>query len=231
MTNHEENKLDMYKSVYAVLKGNADAYQDLPVLTEEAEELNSNIGLIMDHEKDLQMSIKGKTSDKHAARDAAVKLLVPVNAALHSYGAKSKNEELKAVTNHTEYELGRIEENSLITIADTILEKARENITDLANYKITEERLTAVRTAFDEMKAKSDKQDTSFASRSTARQALTEDFRNTDELMEERLDMDIELIRDEHIDAYNNYKSARVIKDLGGGHSKTVEPEASPAGQ
>ncbi len=35
MTNHEENKLDMYKSVYAVLKDNADAYQNLPVLTEE----------------------------------------------------------------------------------------------------------------------------------------------------------------------------------------------------
>ena len=231
MTNHEDNKFNMYKAVNAVLEDNKTAYADIPILTEEKEELCADIERIKGHELDLQTAIKGKTSDKHTSKETAVSLLIPIKSALHSYGSKAKKAELIDITGDTEYELGRMDENKLQTTATAILDKAAENVASLVSRKITDEVISAARTAFADMETKSDKKDSGFTDRSAARLALTRDFADTDELLGHSMDMDIELIRKDHIDVYNKYFSARVIKDLGGGHSSSPDtPPAPPQG-
>ncbi|NCQ19599.1 MAG: hypothetical protein GW805_14895, partial [Ignavibacteria bacterium] len=68
----------------------------------------------------------------------------------------------------------------------------------------------------------------SFTDRSATRVALTKLFEKTDALLNEEADMLVEVVKESQPDFYNQYFAARVIKDLGGSHTKPADEDKTP---
>ncbi len=58
--------------------------------------------------------------------------------------------------------------------------------------------------------------------------ALTELFAKADELLKDEADGIVEVVKETQADFYNQYFSARVIKDLGGSHTKPDDEDKTP---
>ena len=128
--------------------------------------------------------------------------------------------------------MGRLSENDFKSTMNSILDEARNNTAAISvSHKITADQIAAAQAAVDGVTKKSGDKDTSFNDRSALRKNLTADFDNTDDLLINRYDKDMELIRASNVDVYNKYKSARVIKDLGGSHNggEDTPPQTPPA--
>ncbi len=234
MTNHEKNVSNMFNSVKDTMASEPDVISEFPALAEDQAELIAGIAKIEKDHKDFITVSKGMTEDKHNSVNLAIKFGVPIKCALYSTGSKEpRNEKLIAESSVTEYELGRLNEIDFKSIMNVILDNARANAaTILISHKITSDNIAAAQAALDNAVAKGGAKDSSFNDRSSLRKALTKDFDDTNNLLTERYDHDAEILRKDHIDLYNKYKAARVIKDLGGSHNSnksTPPPTTTPA--
>ncbi len=215
MKRHEANKLNMLKAVNAVLESSTTIVTEYPALSDAATEFKTKIAEINAIDKKFSTSIDGKTSTKNMLEDELIEDLMPVKAALYAYAVRNKNEELKVLTKESESKLKRMRDPEFLQKAELIKTEAQKHLTDLVAYKITETVLTELQekiTAFGEA---IDGKDTGFANRSALRIALTEKFDEADSILTEQLDALIELVRKSNTLFYNQYYSARVIKDLG----------------
>ena len=215
MNRHEANKLNMLKAVNAVLEGNLIVVTEYLALSEAATELKTKIAEINAIDNKFSTSIDGKTSTKNLFEDELIEDLMPVKAALYAYAVRNKNEELKVLTKESESTLKRMRDPEFLQKAELIKTEAQKHLTDLVAYKITETDLTELQekiTAFGEAL---DGKDTGFANRGALRIALTEKFDEADSILTEQLDALIELVRKTNTLFYDQYYSARVIKDLG----------------
>ncbi len=230
MTRHEENIFDMQNKVQSTMAEEQSAYEDIPALMEDQQELTAGIAKIAADNKKYLDSIKGKTKEKHDAIDNTIFLIMPIANALYSLASKNKNEVLKAKVKVSNYSLGRLGESDFKRVVSTILEEAKANVAVISvSHKITQERLDDAQAAFDNVVKKSGSQDNSFSDRSAMRKELTNDFNNINELFEERYDKDVELLRKDHLTSYNKYWAARVIIDRGGSHGgDDTAPDTPP---
>ncbi|MEW5844549.1 MAG: hypothetical protein AB1775_14940 [Bacteroidota bacterium] len=227
MTNHEENKLNMFNSVLAVLKEHETAVAEIPAMAETVSQFQTEVDGIVETDAQYKKATSGKTAEKNVAVEEVIVSLLPVRSALYALALKTKDEELKAVTSSTEGYLKKLRDVELIQKAETILQTAQQKINDLTPYKITAEKLTALKSNIDELKASSGKKESGFSNKSALRKSLTEKFERADEILNEHLDTMMELVRQDDPQFYNQYFSARVIKDLGAGR-KTTEPQPVP---
>lgn len=224
MTNHEENKLNMFNSVLAVLNEHETAVSEIPALAETITQFQSEVTAIVETDNQYGQSTSGKTAEKNVAVEEAIVCLLPVRAALYALALKNKDEELKAVSSSTESYLKKLRDVELVKTAEQILQTAQQRINGLTPYKITSEKLTALKNKIDAVKSKGGKKDTGFSNKSALRKSLTEKFDNADEILSEHLDTMMELVRQDNVQFYNQYFSARVIKDLGAGRKTTDTP-------
>lgn len=224
MTNHEENKLNMFNAVLAVMKEHETVVTEIPALAEATAQFQSEVTAIEETEMQYGQSTSGKTAEKNVAVEEVIVYLLPVRAALYALALKKKDEELKAVSSSTESFLKKLRDVELVKTADEILQAAQQRINDLAPYKITADKLTALKDKIDAVKSKGGKKDTGFSNKSALRKLLTEKFDSADEILSEHMDTMMELVRPDNTQFYNQYFSARVIKDLGAGRKITDTP-------
>jgi len=224
MKRKEANRNNMRKTLEAVFSENRLIIDEYPALMESVTRLGIVLGEIDGLDKQFITSVDGKTSTKNLIEDELIEELMPVKAALYAYAVRSKNEELRVLAKDSESTLRRIPDAELLKKTELITAEAEKHKTDLADYKITEEVITELKSKTSLYAAAIDGKDTSFANRSALRIALTNKFDEADEIITEELDHLIELVRKSHPLFYDQYQAAITIKDLGGAH-KAVEEE------
>lgn len=231
MTNHESNTRNMYNSVIGVYKKNQSVFAGYPAIAECETEFEGYVGEIENLNSQYENSTSGKTSKKNSFIDVLVTAVVPVKSALYAYAVKNKLEELKAKTSLTESELKHLPVAELLHNCKIYLSEARTNLSALANYNVTDAKLTALETKIGELKETETEKSSSFSSKSSLRKMLTEKFRDATDLLTEQYDHVMEVIKEDHEDIYEEYFAARVIKDLGGSHAKEEEAAQPVSGQ
>jgi gas vesicle protein len=221
----------MFNSVIGVYVKNQSVFAGYPAITECETELEGNAKEIVNINSQYMNATSGKTNKKNSFFDTLIAAAVPVKSALYAYAVRNKMEELKAKTSLTESDLKRLSVSELLTYCNTYLTEARTNLTALANYKITAEKLNVLETKINDLKETDSDKSSSFTSKSALRKMLTEKFRDTSALLNEQYDHVMEVVKEEHEDIYMEYFAARVIKDLGGSHAKEEEAEQPVSGQ
>ena len=224
MNRHETNKKNMYNAVIAVFGSNPSIATENPALDEVCTGFKTAVDEIDKTDKLFITSIGGKTETKNLLEDELIDEVMPVKAALFAYAVKNKNEELKALTIDSEAALKKMRDPEFLKKAQLIKAEAEKFLADLASYKITDAVLAELQTKIDAFAAALDGKDTSFANRSALRKTLTEKFEEADRILEQELDTLIELARKSGQLFYNQYFSARVIKDLGMGRKEEEKP-------
>ena len=232
MTNHESNTLNMYNAVIGVYVKNQSVLAGYPAIAECETELEGYSRDIVYINSQYETATSGKTTKKNSFVDTLITVAVPVKSALYAYASKNKLEELKAKTSFTEADLKRLSVTELLTQCTIYLTEARANLSALANYNVTEAKLTALEAKIGELKETDTEKSSSFSSKSSLRKMLTDKFRDASTLLNDQYDHVMEAVKEDHEEIYHEYFSARVIHDLGGSHGDKEEdqnPSTPPA--
>lgn len=222
MTKSEKNIFAMYKAVNAVLTGNATEVDKLPALKDSHTRFSNKITELGSKDTDYISKTDGKTISKTDAENELIENILPVVGGLQVFAKIIDNHELKVTTKVTVTDMKRMRDNELINKAKQIFDFANTNSAELVNYGITADTITQLNTLITNYEAALSDQGSSFAEKQAARKALTLLFDTADDILKDELDNLMELTRSNNPDFYNEYKAARVIKDLGIRHEEPV---------
>jgi hypothetical protein len=224
MRKHEENKLTMYKSVLTDLDSNKSKTDTVAAFAEPIMEFRTTVQAIESKTSQMDNAITGKTSTKLKAEDELIRVLLPIAAALYTYGRKQNNAEISEKVKVQESYLRRMRDTELVIKARSIHALAVANVGSLGDYGITDVKVDDLSDKIENYNTSLGQRESGTAVRSGARLSLTELFAKADDILENSLDPLMELLRETFTEFYNEYFAARVIKDLGIVH----EPEPPP---
>jgi hypothetical protein len=239
MNKYHSNQLSMLVAVAALFVENAQKLIGFPIILTIKAELTDLINLIREKSKTVKTADAGKTPAKDVAKEILISLLYKMTHALYVYAKRNSLEDLKALCNVNRTEIKKMKEHDLITKAQIIIDKARENKTNLVNYSVTDEKIEALLLAFNNFSGSTDGKDTGIATRVAANTSLDQLFDDAMDLLEDELDGLMEEFRESDPDFFNAYINSRAIKDLGrhksigskegeeGGKSGTTEQSPS----
>ena len=232
MDSYQSNKYSMYIATVELLRDNAARGAGIQAFATTFAKLDALVTQIMEKDKERM----GKTSGKVAAKDGAEDLLtvstILIAAGLSALGQTTGNAELKQRAHLTESAFRTARSTEQINIANLVYDLAKANEEALAPFGITPAMTEELKSRIAAFDAAMKDVASGTAERVGARTALAEMFNKADELLREELDPVMHIFRLTDPDLYNDYRAARVIKDIGVRHVKTPETAgaAVPAG-
>lgn len=227
MDANHENKLTMFLAVKEYLEDNAAATNAVPAFAVHSANFLTGIADIEAMVSKINTVTSGKTKVKHEALDALVEAVLPIAAALVSYGNEKKDTELVTKATVAEYSFRRLRDTLVIPKAREIVALGTEHAADLAESGITAEDLSDATAAIDAYAKALGKQGEGFSERSTAFDSLYALFDSTEEILTNHLDNLVTVIGRKDKGFLNGYLTARAVKHLRGGNGGT-EPPAPP---
>lgn len=228
MTKKEQNKLNMYETVDSVAAENREITAKLAAFAPAETEFHGLLEAIHGRVRMAGESTAGKTAEKTDAKKSLVDSMLNVTAALKSYTRRNKNNELAAIIDVNETRLRKMRSAELEARAEMILQAARERLTALQDYDISEDNLTALKAAVSGYNAALGKRDSSVAQRQSAMISLHELFDEADDILRNDLDQLALLLRKWSPDFYNTYMNARLIRERGRRHTNTQNTPLPP---
>ncbi len=210
-----------------VLKKHWELAGTRPALLEIMETFEKQVAEIIERGSIINRITAGSTIAKNGELEKLTTMSLRVANALYAIGRKTGNEPLKAECRVTVSDIGRLREGEAEQFCLRTGELARANAEALAGYGITAEDLEELATTAEKYRELADEKSRNFTEAKALREGLGEMFATTRDLLKEDMDKLMEMFRDENPDFYRQYKAARIIHDLGGGHSsKSDKPEA-----
>ena len=222
MNINQEDKFSMYY----VVKNTCEKYQTTwttnAVFAATYNLWVAKIPLIEQNRDAQTLETTGITTDKTAKRNSMTeKTLFMINR-LQSYANVVNNPELLESIKYTASDLKKSRDTDVIGICNTVLAKANANAAAIATYGVTAAMITELQAAITAYSATLAKPKAAKSQTKTATENLTKLFKEADELLVKRLDLDIELFKTSKPDFYSQYKTARIIIPTGGGATSVL---------
>ena len=217
MNTKDSNKHRMWTSVRGTLASQeADAtWTTIPKMVLAVEEFDLVIAGVA---KQIEITIlpAGAAASKKAAKAALVLSAHEVAAATHAYATETGNVELAAEVDFSSTELAKGRPASVVARANRIGALADENIVALAEYNITQEKLTVLTAKAEAFAAVSSKPRQGVAKKAAANKALPRLLKQGQNILARRVDRLMVQFKESAPEFYAEYKSARKIVDQPG---------------
>ncbi len=222
MNINQEDKFSMYY----VVKNTCEKYQATwtanAVFAATYNLWVAKIPLIEQNRDAQTLETTGITTDKTAKRNSMTeKTLFMINR-LQSYANVVNNPELLESIKYSASDLKKSRDTDVIGICNTVLAKANANAAAIVTYGVTAAMITELQAAITAYSATLAKPKAAKSQTKTATENLTKLFKEADELLVKRLDLDIELFKTTKPDFYSQYKTARIIIPTGGGATSVL---------
>ena len=224
MTKRQESRLTMYEGIVDLLKNHQDVTHLIDGFEAVETRLTTLVGNIKSKTTVIDQKLTGKTATKYSNEEDLITVLLPVCNALFLFGKKQKDETLKEMSNTAEYKLHRLRDTQLSSFAVEIWQAAQNHAADLVPYGITTQQLAQLKTFSDGFAHSIAERDSSSADTKGARQALSDLFDETDELLNDELDRYFEILRLTQPELFASYTAGRNVKLLGIRHREPTEP-------
>jgi hypothetical protein len=218
MNKNHENKLTMYLAVASVLDANAALTAAIPALSPAIGGFLRAVNAIKEKSKEFDLVATGKTVAKLEAEEFLLDELMPAVHAAFAYGNVAGETVLAEKVNVSESTIRNLRDTEIIVKANGLLDVISSAVQNLADYGVTPETVTAIRTKIDAYELALETKESSYSVRTSANQALHEAFDAADLILNTRIDPLMEQFRKKEPEFYNAYTQARWIKSLGGGH-------------
>lgn len=228
MTKSEENKFSTYRVVLSVLDENQTAVATLPALSSAVTNFKTLVSDISVRDTEYTTSISGKTRAKNLVEDELIDILIPLAESLNAYASRNKIEDLKAKSKVSRTKLKGMRDTDMISKVRLIHGLLDSNIAVLSDFGITSVKVTDLLNKIIEYEAALGVKETSFATKSATRQTLSQLFDQADLVLKTEIDALMENFKAGNKMFYDQYRSARVIKDLGLGHEEVPAPPTPP---
>jgi len=222
MNINQEDKFGMYY----VVKNTCEKYQTTwttnAVFAATYNLWVAKIPLIEQNRDAQTLETTGITTDKTAKRNSMTeKTLFMINR-LQSYANVVNNPELLESIKYSASDLKKSRDTDVIGICNTVVAKANANAAAIATYGVTAAMITELQAAITAYSATLAKPKAAKSQTKTATENLSKLFKEADELLVKRLDLDIELFKTSKPDFYSQYKTARIIIPTGGGATSVL---------
>jgi len=230
MTTNQNNKFSMYSASINVLKTYADRTAAIPAFATSYQRFDGLLSQIREKDKERSGKTAGKVAAKDEAEDAMVMATVIVSSALAALARSKGNVQLKEAVHFPESKLRHVRANEQVNMAKLTHDLGKANEEELAQYGVSttmledlQARITAYELAIKEVAS-------GLAERTGAKTAVSDLFIQADEVIKEELDPLMQGFRVKDPEFYNDYRAARVIKDIGVRHNKAGQPAAPAPG-
>ena len=221
MTNRQENKLSMYLTVQQVTNFHSEAWQDFTPFKNQFSDFEGMIEKIMEIRLIQEGKITGVTKDKTEALNNSVEKAIIISRKLVAYASIIGNNKLKDRVSYSFSELIKSRDTIIINKLHVINEAASQNISELADYGISQENLDELQSLTNTFRAVVENPRQSITNRVRATKEIRAYFKETDSIVKNRMDNLIHHFKATSPVFWQQYKSARKIIDLG--HRKKGE--------
>jgi hypothetical protein len=211
MTFNQEDFLSMEYAVKAVCDKFNYAWSKNTVFAASYAIFNSKFAPI-EQNRDAQLTnSKGITTDKNIKREFLVEKALFIINRLQSYATVTGNNELFESVHFTATTLSKCRDTIIIGYCDIVIAKATANLTSLATYGITTALITELQNAATAYASYIAKPRTVNTVRKNATENLAVLFKESNDILTKRLDLDIEVFKTTNSDFYSQYQTARII--------------------
>ncbi len=219
----------MYEGLLSLFQSNSAKVQANGAFAARVTDFTTLVQSIKEKWAELEKVSAGKVDTKNLAEEAVVGALMPIISALNDHAQSQMDAELMALTRIGEYRIRQKRDTDLAQFCNTIADLAAANAAQMLTYKVTAEMLTDLKTKATAYTAAIGLRESSVADRKGTRGTLNELFDKADEMLNERIDRLIELVRPAEPEFYNKYFAARVVKDTGIRHRNNGDSETPQA--
>ena len=211
MTSTQEDCLNMYYAVIAVLTKFLAIWSKNTVFA-ASQAIFASKTLPIEQNRDAQMATsKGITADKKVKRTLLVdKALFIVNR-IQSYATVIGNNDLYESMHFNSWKLNKCRDTDVVGYCDNIIAKANANVTNLVNYGVTAATISDLQNAVTTYASYIAKPRTVKTVTKNATENLAILFRDANDALNKRLDLDIEVFKTTNPDFYSQYQTARQI--------------------
>ena len=211
MTGIQEDKLSMFYGV----KGTCEKYQSTWT-TNALFAATYNIWAaklpLIEQNRDAQtIETTGVTTDKKGKRAVMTEKTLFMSNRLQSFGNTTGNAEILESVQYSASYLNKARDTDVIGICNAVLSRAVANATALTAYGVTAAMITELQASITAYSATLAKPQNAKAQTKTATENLTKLFKEAEDLLVKRMDLDIELFKVNKPDFYSQYKTARII--------------------
>ena len=214
MNDRLENKLTMYKAVETLMDNNAAKTGPITALATSITNFKNLIGEIETAEQEKQTATTGKTASKGEAEAILISEAVTIAAGMKALGSVTNDKELLEAGSETKSSLYGTRDTDLVTKTQQIYNYANTNAAALADYGITPAMITSLQTRITEFNAALGTREESMALKVAAGAEVEGSFSDADNILVNQMDKMMEVFRESDTQFYNEYKNARVIRDL-----------------
>ena len=214
-----ENKLSMIVSVTDTMDENQSLWQSVAAIGTTLAAVKRRVANINTLSQTRNVSTKGVTLSKQAARDGMELLALDVAGAVRAYASATDDNELFEKANYTPSDLVAARDTDVSNLCQGIHTTANGSLAKLADFGVTEQKLADLQakiTAYAELVGKPRSKR---SSTKAAGQVLDVEFEATDKLLAGQLDGLLEQFKATQPLFYAAYKAARSVVDNAAGHS------------
>ena len=224
-------KLNSYQATKTHVAANAAIIAAVPAFQRTFQKIRANIVAIREAAQEKSVALEGITADKAAAREELSALTQNVAGLIYAYASETGDNALREEMRVPASKLIRMRDANLAPFCQNIHDKAQANLTALADYNLNAAKLAELQTAIDDFTQAAPQPRHAVTNRSTTNANLTTLFRDTDDLLENQFDKQIESLRTAHPDFVNTYFETRIIVDPPTRAKKTEDTASKNSGE
>jgi hypothetical protein len=220
----------MYAVAAKVLKDNSAKTAAIPAFEASYVRFDGLLTQIRDKDKERMGKTSGKVAAKDEAEDALVMGTIIVSSALTALARAKGNTQLKEAAHVAESYLRNVRMNEQINIAKLTYDLGKANEQELPKYGVGPTMLEDLKSRIAAYDAAMKDVSSGMAERTGAKTAVSDLFSQADLVLKEEVDPMMQIFRVTEPEFYNDFRAARVIKDLGVRHAKSGQPTAAAPG-
>ena len=219
----------MYLAVKAVCDRNNTTWQTLQAFVDGYADFGGRVTNIQNLAQSQAVDSTGLSTDKEQLRKAMALATVEVALATSAYAKKAKNNDLAAKTSVSASTFLEGRDTLAATNALNIHAAATANLASLAPYGVTAAKLTALKAKIDAYSASISKPRDAVSSGSTATKQMSDEFAAAEAALNDQMDALVPQFAAANAMFVEDYNTARIIVDSGGGKAKAKTPTPPPA--
>ena len=214
MNKREENKYTMYQGIKDLLTENQSSVATIPAFEESFKIFQDLLSRIADKDQKYQNISVGAAEKKNQAEDELIDTVVAASSALRVYARRQRDEDLRKSSKVTPTALKRMRDGDLLNKAQNVFDQVGKRGAELERFGITDKFIGDFKSTLDSFNSALGSKESRVAESKSARQELSQDFDEADEVLYEELDGMIELVKNSDPEFYNKYQAGRIIKDI-----------------
>lgn len=226
MNSNQSNKLRAYQTVELVLETHQTTWTNLPAFAAAAGEFAAIIPDIQSLAQ-IQASREGASNEKAYALASLGNAAFEIGAAVHAFAVTSQDFALEGRVDFSRSTIVYGRESAVLARVRDIHAAATVSLASLADYGITQAKLTAFKKKIDAFEASLGKPRQQIANNSAATTTLSQQFSGADTILNKRLDKLVLQFKDAAPDFFNAYQTARSIVDIRATR-KATKPTPAP---